>query len=572
MNLSFTNINLRKKFLIFSTCITIGFALLLSAIYYSYMKKVVVQDALEKSNLILQEVEAIRSYVKEELRPKMFQMHGEDKFILEAMSTTYISIRIMKLFQSQMKGYTYRRVAQNPLNKDNSTTPWEDKMFDWFEADKSRLLWQGQVKGDQTSSFVTVIPDYMEAECLRCHGKPADAPASLIEKYGDVGGFRFKEGDLAGLNSVAVPIAAPLSRLTTLSGVIFLITLVGSLVLLLVINVLFDKLVVSRLARVVDALGEGDQTNDSQTGEHQQEADELDSLQSSFQQLNSYVRTARRGDNLQPNFIGSYVVGLPIATGAMSWLYRGHHNETGEKVLLKIPFNNIYTNPLYRAWYHSELQLQQYLVHPCLMNQREQIEDIVVFDDLKDAQPLDVQALSLDKRLPTFFTDILDLVAYLHTKGIVHHDLRPENFFISRSLSPVLVDFGLAHQGSQVDIIFESGMGPQGDFNYIAPELLKGLRGDPRSDIYSVGVMLYYFTTGVFFYEDAPTSIQGWLAMKRKAHTVIQRTVKLSPPLKNVINRAMHFDPEERYQWIEDMRDDYLECSSRSKTGKTTDV
>lgn len=569
MNISFEKINLRKKFLLLSTIMMVAFAFLLSGIYYGYMKKVVVQDALEKSKLILQEVEAIRGYVIDELRPKMYELHGDESFILEAMSTTYVSMRVMRLFQQKMEGYTYRRVSQNPRNPENATNQWEDEMFDWFAADRNRLFWQGQVKSDTSSSFISVIPDYMEKECLRCHGNAQDAPEPIISKYGDFGGFRFSEGDLAGLNSVSIPIAKPLARLKALTGVIFVVTLGGSLLLLFLVNVLFDKLVVSRLSWIVDSLQEN-QKNFNGNSEYLQDAqedkstkiattDELDSLQASFRQLNRYVRTARRGDNVQPNFVGPYTIANPIATGAMSWLYQGFHCETKEEVLLKIPLNNLYVNPLYRACLQTELKIMQSCDHQNIIKVNERIDDILVLQPQQGHGIMDSKGNYDEDRIVAIFSQIFDMVAYIHTNGIVHHDLRPGNFFITKDFSPVLVDLGLANSRRLPDTIFDSGMGPQGDFRYMAPEQINGFRGDPRSDLYSLGVMLFNIYTGRVPYISKARSSSAWLKTKEKvAQSVAHHEQLPTAELGRIIAKSMAYETGARYQWVEDMRDDFM--------------
>lgn len=563
MMISFNKINLRKKFLLLSSIIVVAFALILSGLFYRYMKKIVVQDALEKSELILQEVEAIRAYVIEELRPKMYDIIGNEDFVLEAMSTTYVSLRIMQLFQKRMEDYSYRRVSQNPLNPENSTNEWEDEMFDWFETDKSRSIWQGQVKGDTSSYYISVIPDYMDKECLRCHGDSGDAPTTLIDRYGTTGGFRFSEGDLAGLNSVSIPISQPLSKLATLTGMMFLLTLCGSLLLLLVVNLLFDKLVVSRLSKVVESLTENKSIYDQNTLTYQDpRVDELDSLQNSFRHLNRYVKTARRGDNLQPNFIGPYVINKPIATGTMSWLYSGEHSETGENVLLKIPFNNLYINPLYVACLQAELQLIQHCSQQYLPKIKARIEDILILNNLTDVQIMAVDAATQHDDMVAIVLRIFEVVAYLHTNDIVHHDLRPENFLITNGVSPIMIDMGLAHWRKLPDPIFESGMGPQGDLRYMAPEQLKGMRGDPRSDLYSLGVMLFFITTGMFPHQGEPGSTQAWLSAKGKIPQGVALQKKLPPGVINFFEKALAYEHTTRYQWVEDMRDDFIAYAS----------
>ena len=567
MNSSLKKLNLRKKFLLLSSIIIVAFALVLSGVYYRYMKKVVVQDALEKSKIILQEAEAIRSYVIEELRPKMYELHGHESFILEAMSTTYVSLRIMRLFQENMAGYTYRRVSQNPRNPENAANQWEDQMFDWFEADKKRSFWQGQANSERGPSFVTIIPDYMEKECLNCHGNPKDAPVSMIGKYGDIGGFRFSEGDLAGLDSVSIPIAKPLSRLAGLTGVIFIVTLSGSLLLLFVINILFEKLVVSRVAWIVDSLQEN-QTIFSQSlqdGQNDQArqavrpatTDELDSLRASFRHLNKYVRTARRGDNLQPNFIGPYAVANPVTTGAMSWLYQGIHSETKEEVLLKMPFNNLYVNPLYRACLQTELKIMQYCNHRNLLKVKGRINDILILHSLQGADVLGSMIKYDEDARVSIFTRIFELVAYLHTNDIVHHDLRPGNFFINKELSPVMTDLGLARWPKLPDTIFDTGIGPQGDFRFMAPEQINGQRGDPRSDLYSLGVMLFLAYTGDFPHRGQPVSRRTWLTAKGKLENMVVLQNSIPTELIHIINKALAYEINSRYQWVEDMRDDY---------------
>lgn len=91
----------------------------------------------------------------------------------------------------------------------------------------------------------------------------------------------------------------------------------------------------------------------------------------------------------------------------------------------------------------------------------------------------------------------------------VHHGLRLDTFFITKEFSPVLVDLGLAHSRKLPDTIFDSGMGPQGDFRYMAPEQINGRRGDPRSDLYSLGVMLFIVYTGSSPHISKPRSKQA---------------------------------------------------------------
>ncbi|MBU0961693.1 MAG: DUF3365 domain-containing protein [Proteobacteria bacterium] len=287
--------NLKQRFFLWSTLILIGGGLLLSVLSFWNTRRLLMAEAMAKSEVILQEVEAIRSYVKEELRPKMNELHGPDTFIIEAMSTTYISTTIMERFAQSMPNYIYRRASLNPHNPRNLADSFEEEMFDWFEADSGRSFWQGVVKKNGEAFFVSMVPDYFAAPCLPCHSKVEDAPQSLIDRYGPKGGFRFQAGDLAGIDSVAIPVSASLREAWQGSFVIFIITLGGSFVLLWLLNLLFQHLVIERLGVMLSLVAEKKRET-SVPGP----GDELDVLHASLGSLHSYVRSARRGPRFSP--------------------------------------------------------------------------------------------------------------------------------------------------------------------------------------------------------------------------------------------------------------------------------
>lgn len=546
--------NLKQRFFLWSALILLGGGLLLSALSYWNTRRLLMADAMAKSEVILREVEAIRSYVKEELRPKMYELHGRDTFIIEAMSTTYISTNIMARFADSMPNYIYRRASLNPHNPRNLADLFEEEMFDWFEDDSDRSFWQGIVKKNGESFFVSMIPDSFAPACIRCHGKAEEAPQSLIDRYGSEGGFRFQAGDLAGINSVAIPVSASLREAWQGSLVIFFITLGGSLVLLWLLNLLFGRLVIERLGVMLSLVAEKKKESSVAQGP----GDELDALQASLGSLRSYVRSARKGDGLEPNFIGDYVVTKPIAAGAMSWLYSGYAAESGDKVALKVGFDEVLQNPLYRTCLETELQLFETVSHPCLPGVRERVEDVLVLEE--------IQGRSLnfyfkkgrldDQLMLPLFSQLCDLTASLHAAGIVHHDLRPHILMLDESRQLRLIDMGLAASDQQPDPIVAAGLGPQGDLLYMAPEQIKGKRGDPRSDIYTIGILLYLATTGSLPFNEKRKSPKGWMQHKEQVTTPRNYRASLSVALEQVILRAMSYDINKRYQWVEDLWED----------------
>ncbi len=555
------SMNLRHKFFLWSGLILVLFSLLLSLLYYQHMKSILIKEALDKSEVILQEVEAIREYVKEELRPKIRKLHKDDTFILEAMSTTYVSLQIMKRFGRRMHGYLFRRVSLNPLNPKNMADPFEEEMFDWFEEHPDKQLWRGIIQKNGKSFFVSMEPDYFEPACLRCHGDYHDAPKELIKRYGTKGGFRFKEGDLGGIDSVMIPVSASLARITRDSILVFLVIFGSAMLALFFLNMMFSKLVMARLGRVSSSLlQENGPTEEAKTGKVPAGAgvDELDNLRLSLKTLTRYVKIARKGSGVQPDFIGPYVVGQPIAPGTLSWLYQGTDTRTDNNVTLKLGFDDVLVNPLYAACLRAESKLMENVRHDNLLIPLARENDIMIFEQV---QGVDLQQWIRDQQqvsshLLPVFAQLCDLLATLHWAGVVHHDLRPAVFLMTKDNTLKLFDMGHAFQRDVPDVILSSGLGPQGDLRYMAPELIQGKRGDPRSDIYSLGILLYLFVTGRLPFEKQTVSLSTWLGIKKAVPAPGSVKSAISPELETVILKATAWNPEDRYQWVEDFWED----------------
>jgi serine/threonine protein kinase len=499
----------------------------------------------------------------------MYELHSQDVFIIEAMSTTFVSLNIMRRFAKKMEGYVFRRASLNPHNPENMADAFEEEMFDWFEEDRNRNFWQGVVSKNGESFFVSMVPDYFNTSCLRCHGDYRNAPVSLVERYGAKGGFRFKSGDMAAINSVAIPVSTSLARIRRDSVIVFLVILATSALILFLLNLLFSRLVISRLARVSSSLlKEGDSSDHegqkslSSYGEY----DELDILRQSSKTLTRYVKTARKGSELQPNFIGNYALGTPLAGGTLSWLYTGQDSRDNTKVSIKLGFSEIMANPLYAACFHSELKIMRHLRHDCLLKVIEQQDDMLVLASIEGhdfAQWLETQKKGLPDQTLTIILvqQICDLVATLHSDGVVHHDLRPGNFLITHDSQLKLIDMGLASWREIPDTILSSGLGPQGDFRYMAPEQIQGLRGDSRSDIYTIGILLYLLCTGQHPFQKRRSSLKKWLRMKESIEPPRTYKADLSDEVEAVILKATAWDMDSRYQWIEDLWEDFIKTS-----------
>ncbi|MDX1763702.1 MAG: DUF3365 domain-containing protein, partial [bacterium] len=531
--------NLRTKFLAWSGLILLIWGLGVSVAYYRHLRKALIQEALNKSELILQEVEATRDYVEQVLRPKMYTLVPKNAFILEAMSTTYVTIHIMNRFGEKMPGYRYRRVSLNPRNPANRADESEEAMFEWFEDDRSRDRWQGMVEKEGEPYLVTMIPDYVDAGCLLCHGNVQDAPPAILEQYSAEGGFRFTEGDLIGLNSVSVPMSRALSKALKLGIAIFFSTLLATGALLILFNLLFHKLVIARLSRVVAAVPRSKNVPEDRAIRSK---DELDTLHESFGYLNRYVTMARKGSALEPNFIGAYSLEGPLAAGTLSWLYGARDSRSDNRVSVKIPFPDVMENPLYMTCLHTEMAIFESCSHSNLVAVTEREGEFLILEALSGQdfrQMLDTRPPGPADDLQILFRHLCDLLAYLHNRGIVHHDLRPDTMMITPAGTLKLFDLGYASWREVPDVLFESGLGPQGDFRYMAPEQLSGKRGDPRSDIYALGVLLYRAVTGRLPFDKHRSTVKHWLHLKKTFEVPGRHVDGLSREMESLILKAM---------------------------------
>ncbi len=135
----------------------------------------------------------------------------------------------------------------------------------------------------------------------------------------------------------------------------------------------------------------------------------------------------------------------------------------------------------------------------------------------------------------------------LHQQDVIHLDIKPSNVIIRPGGEAVLIDFGLAHHAPYPDLLAEESRNPMGSAPYISPEQVLGVRGDPRSDIFALGAMLYELATGEFPF-GSPTSPGG---LRKRLHVEPMPPRALNPKvpewLQEVILRCLEPDAGKRY-------------------------
>jgi eukaryotic-like serine/threonine-protein kinase len=142
---------------------------------------------------------------------------------------------------------------------------------------------------------------------------------------------------------------------------------------------------------------------------------------------------------------------------------------------------------------------------------------------------------------------IADALCDLHRQNVIHHDIKPSSILFRPSGEAVLVDFGLSHHNQLPDLLQEEFRVPYGTAPYMAPERLLGVRDDPRSDLFSLGVLLYFFTTGVRPFGESETLGGMRRRLWRDPHPPRQLKKDYPPWLQEVVLRCLEIDPAWRY-------------------------
>jgi len=149
---------------------------------------------------------------------------------------------------------------------------------------------------------------------------------------------------------------------------------------------------------------------------------------------------------------------------------------------------------------------------------------------------------------------IADAVHYAHKRGLIHRDIKPSNIFLSREMKPKVLDFGVALPRSEQDPSQQTQL--VGTPNYMSPEQARGAAIDARSDVFSLGAILYEMVTGKRAF-DAP-GIDELLArlVSEEPVPVAELRPETPPELVRIIGKALAKDVEARYQTAGELRND----------------
>lgn len=257
--------------------------------------------------------------------------------------------------------------------------------------------------------------------------------------------------------------------------------------------------------------------------------------------------------NLVGRTVGPYRLEAPLGKGGMAAVYRAYQSSVRRYVAIKVMAQEIANEPGFIERFEREAQIIASIEHPHILpvidfGVADNIHYIVMrfmdggsLDDLMRQRRLTLPEVAM------FLTQISSALDHAHKKGIVHRDLKPNNVLLDKENNCYLTDFGIARmEGSDRRLTATGSV--MGTPSYMSPEQAMGRPVDARSDIYTLGVMLYEMALGVLpFTADTPAALI-FQHVYETPKPPKQVDINIPDTVAAVIDRALAKNPDGRYQ------------------------
>ncbi|MFC1490375.1 protein kinase, partial [Candidatus Latescibacterota bacterium] len=261
---------------------------------------------------------------------------------------------------------------------------------------------------------------------------------------------------------------------------------------------------------------------------------------------------------LKINLSGKYELIKKLGEGGMASVYLAREKDLDREVAIKILPKTFLHDKNFIARFKREARIAAKLEHPNIIS----IFNISIEEELCYIVMSYVKGLNLAEEISRrgtlsselivrWGTELCSALSYAHKNGVIHRDLKPENIMINKNGRIVVMDFGIARAVQDISLTQTGTV--IGSPLYMSPELAKGLKIDARSDIYSIGIILYQMATATLPFEASGAPSLMYMHVHEPPDPPDVRNADVPPWLRDIILKCLAKEPEDRYPTADDL-------------------